>query len=62
MKLTKEEFNNELNYLVSISITKELLESDLISKEEFELIKESLLSFYKPLINTLLEGKPCGWK
>ena len=55
MKLTKEEFNHELNYLISKHLLKDLLDNNLINQKEYEEIKAVLLGFYKPLISFYLE-------
>ena len=62
MKLTQEEFDNELSYLVSKQIIKDLLEKRLINEKEYQDIKEALLKEYKPLISSLFEGIDiCAW-
>ena len=62
MKLTKEEFDNELNDLVSKHIITNMKEEGLINEDEFNDIKQKLLKIYHPLISTLLEGLPCESK
>ena len=57
MDLTKEEFNDELMYLTSKLIIKELLDNHLINNDEYHTIKEALLDYYKPLVSGLMEGK-----
>lgn len=57
MKLTEKEFEDELSYLTSKHILKQLLDNNLINEDEYQKIKEALLCHYKPLISSLLEGK-----
>ena len=62
MKLTKEEFDNELRFLISKQIIKELVERQLISVEEYESIINALINQYHPLISSLLKGiNICTW-
>lgn len=55
MKLTEEEFNQELSYLVSKQIINDLLKHGYLTSEEYSSIKKALLDHYKPLISTFLE-------
>lgn len=55
MKLAKEEFDNELHYLISKYVLKEMVSFSLVSKEQYFLIKKELLEIYQPLINLLYE-------
>ena len=55
MKLTEEEFNQELSYLVSKQIINDLLKHGYLTSEEYCSIKKALLDHYKPLISTFLE-------
>lgn len=56
MKLKKEEFDNELSYLVSIYILDDLVERFHIDQKDYQLIKKTLLKHYRPLISSLMEG------
>lgn len=63
MKLTKEEFDNELSYLVSKHLLDDLLNKGYINQEEYTSIKKELLNHYHPIISGLLEGVDiCAWK
>ena len=55
MKLSKEELDNELMYLTSKNILKEMIFNHLITKEQYLLIKRELLDIYHPLISGLWE-------
>lgn len=62
MKLTKQEFDDELAYLVSKSIINEMKEKQLINEDEYQKIRLALSKEYKPVISALLEGLPCELK
>lgn len=55
MKLTKEEFKQELMYLVSKSILKDMLIKNIIDEEQYLLIKKEIKNIYHPLIASLYE-------
>ena len=54
MKLTKEELDDELSYLISVEILKKTMDKGLLKQEEFEIAKEELLKLYQPLISSLI--------
>lgn len=54
MKLTKEELDNELLFLISDEILMKMLQKGLIDEGEYQSSKDALLSRYKPIISSLL--------
>lgn len=51
--MTKEQFDQEKNYRISVILSKELMAKGLITKEEFDHIDTMLLEKYKPIISSL---------
>ncbi|WP_414733894.1 SHOCT domain-containing protein [Acetobacterium carbinolicum] len=51
--MTKEQFDQEMNYHVSLIITKQLLSRGIITEEEFKQMDALLLEKYLPIISSL---------
>ncbi len=51
--MTKEQFEQEKNYRVSIAIAKSMLSKKIISDHEFKKIDAMLVSKYKPVLGGL---------
>ena len=58
MRMDKKQFRAEKLYQMSLSIAESMLEKGAISKEEFSEIDTMLLRKYRPILGTLLAGKP----
>ncbi len=58
MAVNKEEFRAERLYLMSLSVAKAMLRESVISEKEFAEIDTILLQKYRPILGTLLSGKP----
>ncbi len=58
MGVSKEQFRAERLYLMSLSVAKSMLEKGVISEEEFSQIDTILREKYRPILGTLLAGKP----
>lgn len=56
--MDKKQFRAEKLYRISLSVTKVMLEKGVISKEEYSEIDTILLEKYRPILGTLLAGKP----
>lgn len=56
--MTKEQFRAEKLYQICASIAESMLEKGVISVEEYWQIDTILLEKYKPVLGTLLAGKP----
>lgn len=56
--MTKEQFRSERRYQISLSIAKTMLRKGVISEEEYKRIDTILLEKYRPILGTLLSGKP----
>lgn len=56
--MDKEQFRAERLYQLSRSVAKSMLEKGVISEKEFSEIDTILLKKYKPILGTLLSGKP----
>ncbi len=56
--MSKEQFRAERLYLMSLSVAKSMLEKSVISEEEFSQIDTILREKYRPILGTLLAGKP----
>ena len=56
--LTQEQFKAERLYLVSLFVAKSMFREGIISEEEYEEIDTILLEKYRPVLGTLLAGKP----
>ena len=53
--MTKEQFEREKEYLVSLYIIKRLLKNEIITEDEFKKIKKILLEKHSPIISSLAE-------
>ena len=51
--MTNMHFTAEKKYQISLSIAKRMLEKNVITPEEFDIIDRFLLDKYKPLLGTL---------
>ncbi|MCX7903055.1 MAG: hypothetical protein N2486_00945 [Caloramator sp.] len=51
--MTKDQFEREKNYRVSISIAKLMISKNIINEDDFEKIKMLLIDKYKPIIGSL---------
>ncbi|HHX22874.1 MAG TPA: hypothetical protein GX723_02445 [Thermoanaerobacterales bacterium] len=51
--MTKEQFEREKNYRVSISLLKSLLERGIISKKDYRKIDTKLAQKYRPVFGSL---------
>jgi len=58
MGVSKEKFRAERIYLMSLSVARSMLKKGVISEEEFMQIDAILLEKYRPILGTLLAGKP----
>lgn len=56
--MSREQFKAERLYLVSRSVAKSMLREGIISEEEYEEIDIILLEKYRPVLGTLLAGRP----
>ena len=56
--MSEEEFRAELRYRMSLSVAGALLEEGAISEEEYSEIDTILREKYRPVLGTLLAGKP----
>ena len=56
--MDKEEFQAEKMYQMGLYIAKAMLKEGLITEEEFSEIDTILLDLYRPVLSTLLAGKP----
>lgn len=52
------EFYNELHYQIAIQAAQTLLKNGSVSEDEYRQIDTILLRKYKPILSTLLSGKP----
>ena len=53
-----EEWNNEFQYQITMSLVRQLKENGTISDNEYKQIDTIMLEKYKPILGTLLSGKP----
>lgn len=58
MVMDEKQFRAEKMYRISLSVAKSMLEKGIISKEEYSEIDTILLEKYRPVLGTLLAGKP----
>ena len=56
--MDKEQFRAEKLYQMSLSIAESMIKKGILSKEEFTEIDTILLKKYRPILGTLLAGKP----
>ena len=53
-----KEWNNEFQYQITMSLVRRLKENGTISDNEYKQIDTIMLEKYKPILGTLLSGKP----
>ena len=58
MVMDKKKFEAEKMYQISIHIAKTMLKQGIISEEDYTQIDTNLLEEYRPVLGTLLAGKP----
>ena len=58
MLVSEEQFRVERLYLMSLSVAESMLQKGIISEDEFSEIDTILLEKYRPILGTLLAGKP----
>lgn len=51
--MTKEQFEREKNYKISIAIAKSMLSKNIIDEDDFEKIKKMFIDKYRPVIESL---------
>lgn len=56
--INKKKFKAEKLYSISLSVAKSMLKKGIISKKEYMEIDAILLDKYRPILGTLLTGKP----
>ncbi len=56
--VSEKEFRAELRYQMSLSIAKTMLKKGIITRDEYSEIDTILLQKYRPILGTLLAGKP----
>ena len=58
MKVRKEQFQAERLYLMSRSVAKSMLKKGISSEDEYMEMDTILFEKYRPILSTLLAGKP----
>ena len=58
MPVSEKEFRAELRYRMSLSVARAMLEEGAITGEEYSEIDTILLQKHRPILGTLLAGKP----
>lgn len=56
--MDKETFRAERLYLMSLLAAKSMLQKGIISEQEYDRMDVILLEKYRPVLGTLLAGKP----
>ncbi len=56
--MSEGEFRAELRYRMSLSVARSMLEEGAITREEYREIDTILLKKHRPILGTLLAGKP----
>lgn len=56
--MSKEQFRAERLYRMSLSVARAMLKKGIISEDEYSEIDTILLEKYRPVLGTLLAGKP----
>jgi len=56
--MSEGEFRAELRYRMSLAVARSLLEEGAITEEEYSEIDTILLKKHRPILGTLLAGKP----
>ncbi len=52
--MTKQQFETEKSYQISIKLVEELHAQGILDDEEFEKVKEVLIERYKPVLGSLI--------
>ncbi len=58
MTVNEKEFRTELRYRMSLAVARAMLEEGAITEEEYSEIDTILLQKHRPILGTLLAGKP----
>ncbi len=56
--MSEGEFRAELRYRMSLSVARSMLEEGTITEEEYREIDTILIKKHRPILGTLLAGKP----
>ena len=56
--MSEGEFRAELRYRMSLAVAQAMLEEGAITREEYRQIDTMLLEKHRPVLGTLLAGKP----
>lgn len=56
--MSEGEFRAELRYRMSLAVARAMLEEGAITREEYRQIDTMLLEKHRPVLGTLLAGKP----
>ena len=56
--MSEKVFRSELRYRMSLSVARSMLEEGAITREEYREIDTILLKKHRPILGTLLAGKP----
>ena len=56
--MNEQEFDREKRYQAAVQIANALLKKGAVSEMEYHQIKTILLEKYRPILSTLLSGKP----
>ena len=56
--MSEGEFRTELRYRMSLAVARAMLEEGAITEEEYREIDTILLKKHRPILGTLLAGKP----
>ena len=56
--MSEKEFRAELRYRMSLAVARAMLEEGAITEEEYREIDTILLKKQRPILGTLLAGKP----
>lgn len=56
--MSEKEFRAELRYRMSLAVARSLLEEGAITQEEYSEIDTILSQKHRPILGTLLAGKP----
>lgn len=55
--MNKEHFKNEKKYIAELNLAKQLIAMEAITQEDFEIIKQSLIKAYRPVVDSLREAE-----
>ena len=58
VRMGEQEFRAELRYRMSLSVARSMLEEGAITEEEYREIDTILIKKHRPILGTLLAGKP----